>query len=101
VSVDYRALQQFFKWADEIEEEITPSPMAKMRPPIVPEAEIRVLRREEIKALRRACDGHDFMARRDPAIVSVLLDTGVRRAELAALQIENVSTELREAYVMG
>ena len=76
VSVDYRALQQFFKWADEIEEEITPNPMAKMRPPIVPEAETRVLRREEIKALRKACDGRDFMARRDLAIVSVLLDTG-------------------------
>jgi site-specific recombinase XerD len=101
VSVDYRALQQFFKWADEIEEKITPNPMAKMRPPIVPEAETRVLRREEIKALRKACDGRDFMARRDLAIVSVLLDTGVRRAELAGLQVENVSTELREAYVMG
>src|SRR5215471_861042 len=39
VSVDYRALQQFFKWADEVEEEITPNPMGKMRPPQVPEAE--------------------------------------------------------------
>lgn len=101
VSVDYRALQQFFKWADEVEEEISPNPMAKMRPPIVPESETRVLRKEEIKALRKTCDGRDFMARRDLAIVSLLLDTGVRRAELAALQTENVSTELREAYVMG
>jgi integrase len=73
--VDYRALQQFFKWADEIEEEITPNPMAKMRPPTVPETETRVLRPEEIKALRKTCDRHDFMARRDQAIISPFLDT--------------------------
>src|ERR1700722_17075162 len=71
VSVDYRALQQFFKWADEVEEEITPNPMAKMRPPVVPETETRVLRPEEIKALRKACDGMDFMAGRDLAIISL------------------------------
>lgn len=101
VSVDYRALQQFFKWADEIEEEITPNPMAKMRPPTVPETETRVLRAEEIKALRKACDGRDFMARRDQAIISLFLDTGIRRAELAGLQTEHINIELREAYVMG
>jgi site-specific recombinase XerD len=99
--VDYRALQQFFKWADEIEEEITPNPMAKMRPPTVPETETRVLRPEEIKALRKACDGRDFMARRDQAIISLFLDTGIRRAELAGLETEHVNIELREAYVMG
>jgi integrase/recombinase XerC len=101
VSVDYRALQQFFKWADEIEEEISPNPMAKMRPPMVPDPETRVLREEEIKALRKTCDGRDFMSRRDLAIISLLLDTGIRRAELAALQSEHVSTERREAYVKG
>jgi integrase/recombinase XerC len=101
VSVDYRALQQFFKWADDVEEEITPNPMAKMRPPIVPEPETRVLRSEEIKALRKACDGRDFMARRDLAIVSLFLDTGMRRAELAGLAVGSVDIELRETYVMG
>ncbi len=101
VSVDYRALQQFFKWADDIEEEITPNPMAKMRPPVVPDPETRVLRIEEIKALRKACGGKDFMARRDLAIVSLFLDTGVRRAENAGLRVDDVKIELREAYVMG
>jgi len=101
VSVDYRALQQFFKWADDVEEEITPNPMAKMRPPMVPEPETRVLRPEEIKALRKACEGRGFMSRRDLAIVSLFLDSGMRRAELAGLGTENVSIDLREAYVMG
>jgi len=101
VSVDYRALQQFFKWADEVEEEITPNPMAKMKPPVVPDAETRVLRPEEIKALRKACDGKGFMSRRDLAIVSLFLDTGMRRAELAGIETDHVNIELREAYILG
>jgi integrase/recombinase XerC len=101
VSVDYRAVQQFFKWADDVEEEITPNPMAKMRPPMVPEPQTRVLRPDEIKALRKACDGRDFMARRDLAIISLFLDTGVRLAELAGLGTGDVSIELREASVTG
>ncbi len=55
--------------------------MAKIRPPVVPERETRVLRQEEIKALRKTCEGRDFMARRDLVIVSLFLDTGMRCAE--------------------
>lgn len=101
VSVDYRALQQFFKWADEVEEEITPNPMAKMKPPRVPDPETRVLRDEEIKRLLKACEGRDFMARRDTALISLMLDTGIRREEAAGLTTEAVSIRDREAYVMG
>jgi hypothetical protein len=53
--VDYRALQQFFTWADDVEEEIMPNPMVTMRPPVVPEPETRVQRKEEIKALSKIC----------------------------------------------
>ena len=101
VSVDYRALQQFFKWADEIEDEITPNPMAKMRPPVVPDPETPVLRDEEITRLLKVCEGKDFMARRDTAMISLLLDTGVRLSELANLKVDEVNVADREAYVMG
>lgn len=101
VSVDFRSLQQLFKWADEVEEEITPNPMAKLRPPVVPELETRVLRPAEIKALLKVCEGRDFMARRDMAVISLLLDTGIRRAELASLTTDSINIELREGYVMG
>lgn len=84
-----------------MEEEITPNPMDELRPPVVPEQETHVLQPEEIGALRRACEGEDFIARRDLAIVSVFQDTGIRRDELAGLNTEHVNVELREAYVMG
>jgi integrase/recombinase XerC len=72
-----------------------------MRPPMVPEPETRVLRPEEIRALRKVCEGRGFGARRDMAIMSMFLDTGMRRAELAGLRTDGVNIELREAYVMG
>ncbi len=42
VSVQFRALQQFFKWLV-AEDELTSSPMTKLRPPIVPEEPPAVL----------------------------------------------------------
>jgi site-specific recombinase XerD len=84
-SVRFRALQQFFKWLDE-EGEIKGSPMARMKPPRVPENPPPVLRDEELRRLLKACEGQDFEARRDMAIISVLIDTGIRRAELVGLR---------------
>lgn len=100
VSVDWRAVQQFFKWA-EAEGEITPNPMARMRPPVVPEPETRVLRLEEVRSLLKVCEGRDFASRRDMAMLSLFLDTGMRRAELAGLLVETVDIDRRECAVIG
>jgi site-specific recombinase XerD len=100
ISVQYRALQQFFRWAV-TEEEVPSSPMAKMRPPIVPEEPPAVLSPEQLRALIRACQGSGFLARRDLAIVRLLLDTGMRRAELAGLKVEDVDLQDRTAVVLG
>jgi site-specific recombinase XerD len=100
VSVAYRSLQQFFKWADE-EGEVTPNPMARMRPPIVPEPETPVLREGQIRALYKACEGTDFRSRRDMAIVRFFLDTGVRLEECAGLTLGQLDVDMCEALVMG
>lgn len=82
----YRSLQQFFKWAVE-EEEIGESPMAKMRPPRIPEQPVPVLSAEDMRALIATCDrGKDFESRRDYALLLVLIDRGARRGEVAALR---------------
>ena len=82
VSIAYRSLQPFFKWALG-EDEIVASPMARMTPPIVPEEPPAILRDEELKAILDACAGADFDARRDTAIIRLLLDTGMRFWALA------------------
>jgi len=52
VSVYYRSLQPFWRWAIE-EGFIRESPMVNMRPPIVPEQPVPVLDAEQLRALLR------------------------------------------------
>jgi site-specific recombinase XerD len=100
ISVQYRALQQFFRWAV-TEEEVPSSPMAKMRPPIVPEEPPAILSPDQLRKLLRACQGSGFLARRDLAIFRLLLDTGMRRCELAGLKVQDVDLEDCTAVVLG
>jgi len=73
----YRSLQQLFNWLDD-EGEIDASPMAKMRPPKIPEKPVPVLSDDHVRLLLAACSGKDFRNRRDCAIIRLFLDTGMR-----------------------
>jgi len=96
----FRALQQYFKWLAD-EGEIKESPMKKMRPPAVPEQPVDVLSDDDIKSLFRACAGTDFSSRRDMAIIRLLLDTGLRRGELAGLTMVAVDLDNQTLTVTG
>lgn len=100
VETYYRAARQFFRWAVD-EDEIRESPMARMRPPIVPEEPPAVLRPEQVAALMKATAGRDFESRRDRAVITLFLHTGVRRAELAGLRLDDLDRERDEMLVMG
>ncbi len=82
----YRGLQAFFKWADEEGLLGNGSPMAKMRPPRVPEEPPDVLRKDELRQRLDACAGTTLDDRRDAAILRVFFATGVRLAEMAGLR---------------
>jgi integrase/recombinase XerC len=104
----YRSLQAFFKWAVE-EEMIETWPMARMKPPIVGEQLPPMLNDDQIRALLRSCaEDHTFAGRRDEALIRVLLDSGARRAEIAALRwtpdvpdTNDVSLDERQLRVQG
>ena len=96
----YQDLRVFFGWLVE-EEEITVSPMAKMKPPILPEVPVPVLTPEEQRALLQVCEGREFDTRRDTAIIRMFLDTGMRRAELANLQLTDLDLDQDVAIVLG
>ncbi len=96
----YRALQAFFKWAVE-EGEVHESPMAKMRPPKVPETLPPVLTDPELRALLEACTGTQFEDRRDTALIRLLLDTGARVAEVANLRLDDLDLDSGEVTVLG
>lgn len=96
----FGALQVFFKWLDE-EGEIAVTPMLKMRPPAVPEQPVPVLKDDELRRLLKACEGPDFDARRDTAMIRLFMDSGMRLGEMAGLKVDDVDFDAGVAFVLG
>lgn len=99
-SIRYRAVQQWMRWAVE-EGEIADSPMARMRPPIIPESPPPIPSPDDLARLLATTVGRDFRAVRDRAILMLLADTGMRRTECATLRVEDIDREHDVALVMG
>lgn len=72
-----------------------------MRPPMLPEQETPVLRDEQLRALLKSCEGKEFVQRRVAAILYLFIDSGIRRGELTALQVDDVDLDHREVTVLG
>ena len=84
----YGSLRQFFRCLDEADRLPSGNPMARMKPPHVPEVPPDVLREPDLKALLETCEkGKDFEARRDHALLRVFIDTGGRLNEIAGLML--------------
>jgi hypothetical protein len=76
VATRYRRLRVLYRWLEE-EEEIVASPMARMKPPIVPDQPVPVVPEDGLRRLLGACAGKEFEARRDTAIVMFLRSSGL------------------------
>ncbi len=98
-----RCLQQFFKW--HAEEEDLPDPFERFVPPAAPKLGEKLVPVLELADMQRlvkdAEDGRDFESRRDAAVLRMFACTGVRLAELAGLEIGDVSVADRTAIVTG
>src|SRR4051794_25586293 len=90
----YRSLQQFWKWL-QAEGEITRSPMAALKPPAIPDKDMRVILPEEIAALLVACRGRRLVDQRDQALIALLYDAGLRLSELTNLTLTDVDVRTR------
>jgi len=96
----YRALAQFFAFLVDFGE-IDDSPMAKMKPPRVPEDPVPMLAEADLKRLLASADGKDYEERRDTAMLRLFIDTGMRCSELANLRVEDLDPEVGVAIVVG
>ena len=96
----YRALQRLFAFLVD-EGELSDSPMAKMRPPKVPEPVTPVLDDDEMKRLFAACEGTGFAERRDLAMFRLLAATGLRAGELVGLKVEDLDRDNQMVFVLG
>lgn len=81
----YRSLFRFFEYLVEAGE-ITASPMARMKPPKVEEEEVPIISDADLQKLLKACDGREFRARRDAALILAFLDSGLRVSEMASIK---------------
>lgn len=83
------------------EGDLETSPMDGMRPPQLPEQPVEVIRPEHLVRLLRTCEGRDFTSRRDTAIILLLVDTGMRRAECVGMTLDDVDLDQRIVWVLG
>jgi site-specific recombinase XerD len=93
-------LKLLYQWLED-EDELPASPMAKMRPPIVPDQPVPVIPDDGLRRLLGACAGKGFEDRRDTAMLMLLLDTGARRAELVDLKLAHLDLDLDVLLVLG
>jgi len=99
-AIRYRSLQQLFGWLVE-EAEIPASPMARMHAPKVPDQPVAVVSDASLKKLLKACDGQRFEDRRDAALLRLMIDTGVRLAEITGLAVGDLDLDLEVIVVHG
>ena len=75
--------------------------MGGMRPPHLPEQPVVVVGPEHLVRLLKACEGRDFTSRRDTAVILLLVNTGMRRAECAGMTLDDVDLDQRIVWVLG
>jgi site-specific recombinase XerD len=100
VRTRYRGLFRFCGWLVD-EEELDAHPMKTLSPPEPKAKPVPVLTDAELAALVKACAGKDFRARRDEAMLRLLLDCGLRVSELCGLTVTGIDLDQGMALVRG
>jgi site-specific recombinase XerD len=95
----YRGLHAFSRWLED--EEDLPHPMRKLKPPAVPDQPVPVVGESQLQRLLAGCAGKDFEARRDTALIMLLVDAGPRRGELVGMLLDAVDFEYDVIRVLG
>ncbi len=62
---------------------------------------VPVISDDELGALLKACNGRDFVDRRDEALIRLLLDCSVRVSEACGLRVDDLDLDQGPALVLG
>lgn len=100
VRARFSTLRRFFNWCVD-EGEIDHSPMARMHGPKVEEPPPTILTEDEQRQLLNACKGDAFEDRRDAALLRLMLDSGLRRGEVAGIKLEDLSLDGMVVKILG
>jgi integrase len=69
------------------EGELPDNPLIDLKPPKLNSKVVDALSDDQLKALIKACEGKEFLDKRDMAIVRFTAETGVRAAELLGMRL--------------
>lgn len=86
----WRHLKGLFSYLH-IEGDIDVNPMCGVSRPVVPPTEVKVLTAQQVHQLLATCKGKQLAARRDYAIITMMIDTGLRLSEITSLSISDIS----------
>jgi site-specific recombinase XerD len=96
----YRGLHAFFTWA-RCRGRPRGQPDGRYATAAAAEQPVGVIRAEHLTRLLKACEGRDFTSRRDTAIILLLVDNGMRRAECVGMTLDDVDLDQRIVWVLG
>lgn len=94
ISRKLNSLKSFFRYLRKIEA-IVENPLQQVSHPKYKVSLPRILTKTEYRALRDACRADQRMS----AIIEILLQTGLRISELAALRVEDIAINKRELAI--
>lgn len=99
VRIRWQGMRRFTRWlvAEGI---LADYVMAGLAEPQVPEKPVPVLKDEELAALIKACQGKDFRARRDEAMIRMMLDCGLRVSELCGITVKPEEFDLNNGSAL-
>lgn len=96
----YRNLRVLFRWLAREGERQAPNPMDRVDEPKVTKKVKGVLAEAQLAALLKACEGQDFEARRDLAVIRIFIDSGVRVSGLANVRTDAVSLSAKTIRIV-
>jgi integrase/recombinase XerC len=96
----HKCLQQFFRFLLD-ENEISRSPMERIKQPKTPQKLIRVMPDEDTHKLLDACRGTGFTNLRDEALIRLYCNTGARLSEIGNLRVEDIDPNTDSVHLRG
>ncbi|HEX2904223.1 MAG TPA: tyrosine-type recombinase/integrase [Jatrophihabitans sp.] len=93
------AVRRFSAWLVEEGEVPPPDPLLGLKSPKLDQKVVEPLTDAELRAILDACAGPDLRDRRDEAIVRIMLETGGRAGEVAAMQLPDVDLKAGTAVI--
>jgi site-specific recombinase XerD len=92
VATAWRHLRGLFRWLHQ-EGDLERDPMEGIPKPIVPPTEVPIPSITQIRALLQVCSGRTAADRRDYALITIMLDTGLRLSEVTNLTMDDISED--------